>query len=94
MVSMLAIGPEVLGFKPSRGDVFLTAINICNMPSFGGEVKLKAPCCKILWHVKYHLESMNKNTSQGQIRHFLRMFLLLATRSTVLVFSLLNIIPS
>jgi hypothetical protein len=39
MGSVLAIGPEVLGFKPGRGDVFLRAISIRSTPSFGAEVQ-------------------------------------------------------
>jgi hypothetical protein len=80
MVSMLAIGPKVLRFKPDRGDGFLRIIKIHSMPSFGGEVKWEVRCRKILWHVKFQLGSMNKNTSEGQIHNFLRPFLLLATR--------------
>jgi hypothetical protein len=30
---------------------FLRAIKIRSAPSFGGEIKPEAPCCKILWHV-------------------------------------------
>jgi hypothetical protein len=52
MVSALAIGLEVRGFKPSWGDGFLKAIKICSLPSLKGEVKLETPCCKILRHVK------------------------------------------
>jgi hypothetical protein len=35
-----------------KDDRFLRAIKIHSMASFRGEVKLSAPCCKILWHVK------------------------------------------
>jgi hypothetical protein len=35
MVSVLATGPMVRGFKPGRGDGFLRAIKIRNTPSFG-----------------------------------------------------------
>jgi hypothetical protein len=50
------------------------------MPSFGGEANLEAPYRKMLRHVKYHLESMNKSTSQGQIHYFLLPFLPFSTR--------------
>jgi hypothetical protein len=40
MVNMLAIGPNVHGFKPGQGDGFLAAIEVHSTPSFGGEVKL------------------------------------------------------
>jgi hypothetical protein len=56
MVSMLATGPRFCRFKPSRGNGLLRAIKIGSMPAFRGEVKLEAPCRKILWHVKYHLQ--------------------------------------
>jgi hypothetical protein len=52
MVSVLAIGPKVRGFKPGRSDVFLRATEIHNTPSFGGEVKTETPCRKIILHVK------------------------------------------
>jgi hypothetical protein len=38
--------------KPNRGDGFLRAIKICSTPSFRGEVKPSAPCCKILQYIK------------------------------------------
>jgi hypothetical protein len=56
MVSVLATGPKVRGFKPGRGDLFLRAMKIRSTPSFGGEVKPSAPFHKILRHVKNHLQ--------------------------------------
>jgi hypothetical protein len=47
MDSMLAIGPEVRGFKPGRRDGILRAIKISDTPSFGEEVKPLTSCCKI-----------------------------------------------
>jgi hypothetical protein len=44
--------PTVHRFKLSRGDGFLRVIKMRSTPSFGGEVKLSAPCCKILKYVK------------------------------------------
>jgi hypothetical protein len=55
------------------------ATKIRSTPSFGGEVKTKAACRNILWHVK-SLASMNTNTAQGQINYCFRSFLLLVTR--------------
>jgi hypothetical protein len=52
MIIVLAIGPKVRGFKPCESDGFLKAIQIRSTPSFGGEVKLSAPCRKALRHVK------------------------------------------
>jgi hypothetical protein len=56
VVSVLAIGPKVRGFKPCRGDVFLRATKIRSRTSFGGEVK-SVDLCKILRlrHVKNNL---------------------------------------
>jgi hypothetical protein len=47
MVSGLATGPKVLGFKPGLDDGFLRAIKLRSTPSFGGEVKPEAPCRKV-----------------------------------------------
>jgi hypothetical protein len=80
IVSVLAIGPKVREFKPGRGDGSLRVIKICSMPSFRGEVKLGTPCHEFLQHVKDCLESMNKNTSQGQIHLSLYPFFLLVIR--------------
>jgi hypothetical protein len=52
MVSVLAIGPKVRGFKPGRGDGFLRAIKILSTPSFQGDVKPEVTCRKILQRVK------------------------------------------
>jgi hypothetical protein len=69
-----------MGSNPSKVKVFLRAIKIHSTCSFGGEIKLEAPCCKILWHVKKSLANMNKDTLQGKIHHSLHLFQLLATR--------------
>jgi hypothetical protein len=52
VISVPAIGPEVRGFKPCRGDGFLRSINIHSTFSFRGEVKPSVPCHKVLRHVK------------------------------------------
>jgi hypothetical protein len=49
-------GPKVRGFKLGRGDGFLTAREVRSTSPFRGEVKPEAPCCKILQHVKNHLQ--------------------------------------
>jgi hypothetical protein len=46
VVSVLAVGPKVRGFKPTRGDGFLRAIEIRSTLFFEGEVKPSAPCRK------------------------------------------------
>jgi hypothetical protein len=80
MVSVLAITPKIRGFKPGWGYGFLRVINIRSTTFFGGELKPYAPCWKILRNVNKSLAGINKNTSQRQIYHSLRPFLLLATR--------------
>ena len=50
VVSMLASGTQVSGFKPGRSR--FTGVQILRMPSSGGEVKESVPCpsfavCKI-----------------------------------------------
>jgi hypothetical protein len=52
MVGVLVIGPKVRGFKPTRGDEFLRAIQILSTPFLGGAVKPLVLCRKILRHVK------------------------------------------
>jgi hypothetical protein len=52
MVSVLVIVPSFRGFKLGRSDGYLRAIKIRNTSSFGGEVKLSAPYCKVLLLVK------------------------------------------
>jgi hypothetical protein len=60
MVSVLAIGPKVRGFKPNHDDGFLRATKICNTPSFGGEVKPLGPGRKNLRYVRTHFEVLKK----------------------------------
>jgi hypothetical protein len=47
-------------FKPGWGDELLTAITICSMPYFRGEVKLGTPFHNILWHAKDLYEILKK----------------------------------
>jgi hypothetical protein len=44
VVSMLASGTEVRGFKPGRSRRIFSGEKILSMPSFAREVKLFAPC--------------------------------------------------
>jgi hypothetical protein len=66
MVRVLTLGPRVHRFKSSRRVGFLRTIKIHSTPSFGGEVKPEAPCCKILRHIKKSHTGMDKNTLEGQ----------------------------
>jgi hypothetical protein len=69
MVSVLAIGAKICGFTLGQGNGCLKAIKICSMPSLGGEVKLEAASCIILWNVKKSVAGMNRNNLQGEIYH-------------------------
>ena len=44
VVSMLASGTQVFGFKPGRSRWIFTGVKILSMPSYGGEVKESVPC--------------------------------------------------
>ena len=44
VVSMLASGTQVCGFKPGRSRWIFTGVKILRMPSSGGEVKESVPC--------------------------------------------------
>jgi hypothetical protein len=44
VVSVLASGTQVHGFKPGRSRRIFGAKKILSMPSFGGEVKPSVPC--------------------------------------------------
>jgi hypothetical protein len=44
VVSMLASGSRVRGFKPGRSRWIFTSAKTLSMPSFGGEVKVSVPC--------------------------------------------------
>jgi hypothetical protein len=80
IVSALVIRPKDGGFKTGQGGAFLGAKKVRSKSSFGEKVKMEAPC-KIFTACKKLLASMQKNTSQCQVHHSLRPFLLLATRS-------------
>ena len=44
VVSMLASGTQVYGFKPGRSRWIFTGVKIFSKPSYGGEVKESVPC--------------------------------------------------
>jgi hypothetical protein len=77
-VSVLATGPNGVGFKPGRGDQFLRAIKIGSTPSFRWEVKPEIPFRKILQHVKDPLRYYRYWYAKFSL---LRPFLLLAQMS-------------
>jgi hypothetical protein len=52
MGSVLAIRPKIRGFKPGQSDEFIRTIKSAARLSSEGEVKLSAPCLKILRRVK------------------------------------------
>jgi hypothetical protein len=51
-LSCLPMDTRLMGSNLAKSDRFLRAIKIHSKTSFGGEVKLLAPCCEILQHVK------------------------------------------
>jgi hypothetical protein len=72
LVSVLATGTNGRGFKPCRGDRFLRAIEIRCTPPFGFKVKPKAPCLKILRHVKIPLTYLRVDTDTQNSHSFLQ----------------------
>jgi hypothetical protein len=52
----LPLDPRLVGSNLAEGNCFLRVIKIYSTFSFGGEVKLSAPFCKILRHVKDPVE--------------------------------------
>jgi hypothetical protein len=71
---LLSTRHKVSRFKSNRGNVFSTATEIHRTPSFG-EVKLEAPCRKILQHVKefFHRQNLSLTVprySQSATRWF------------------------
>jgi hypothetical protein len=66
--NVIAIGPKVRGFKRGRGRWILRK---------GKGSKSGGLMSKYFTAGKKSLASMKKNTSQGQIYHYLRLFLLL-----------------
>ena len=44
VVSMLASGTQVCGFKPGQSRWIFTGVKFLSMPSSGGEVKESVPC--------------------------------------------------
>jgi hypothetical protein len=63
MVSVLAIGPTVCGFKPGRGRRIFMAIKICGTPSFGGQVKPSAHVVRFYGILKIPAEYDRDTTS-------------------------------
>jgi hypothetical protein len=54
------LDPRFAGSNLGEDNGFLIAIKIHSMTSYGGEVKLSVPCCKILQHVKEHYRYKNR----------------------------------
>jgi hypothetical protein len=52
MISILAIGPKVRGFKPGRGRWIFKGDKNQWTDFYAGEVKPSAPCFKSSWRVK------------------------------------------
>jgi hypothetical protein len=67
VVSVLATGLKGRGLEPGKGDRFFRVIKIRSTPSSRCEIKLEAPCHKILMHVK----DLLKSHGDRQNSHFL-----------------------
>jgi hypothetical protein len=52
VVSFLAIGPKIRGFKPGRLRLVFKYGKNHSTTSLGSEIKQSVPCCKILRHVE------------------------------------------
>jgi hypothetical protein len=65
LVSVLAIGPNVRGFKTGQGRCIFKGDKIRSTTSFGGEVKPSVTCREILRQVK-DLYSMKRDKCQYQ----------------------------
>jgi hypothetical protein len=79
VVSVLVTGPKIHGFKPEQGNGLLRTIRSHSTQPFGGEVKLEAPFCKILWHEKITCKYEQKYF-KVKLSHSFHQFLPLATR--------------
>jgi hypothetical protein len=77
---MLATGPKVHKFKPGQGDGCFKGDKNAQHAFLWRGSKARDPMLSDIKACKNHLGSMNKNTLQGRIHHFLCPFLLLATR--------------
>jgi hypothetical protein len=66
-----------VGLNPAKDNGFLSAIKICSMTYFGGEVKPVVPCQKILQHVKdpYSMKEILLGTCRQNLQTFLAKFL-------------------
>jgi hypothetical protein len=76
VISVLATGPKVRGYKPGRRLRILRVIKICSTTYFG-EAERSAPCSNILGMLKHPSKYNERDTSLGKIHYFLRQFLLL-----------------
>jgi len=76
VVSMLASGTQVRGFKPSWSRRIFRAKKFLSMPSFGGEVKPSVPCrryaaCKRSLHLPWKSHAVGKIGSAVSRPYFL-----------------------
>jgi hypothetical protein len=52
VVVYVPLDSRFTGSNPAKDNGFLMAVKIRILTSFGGDVKLLVPCCKILQHIK------------------------------------------
>jgi hypothetical protein len=79
VVSVLATGPKVRGFKPGQGREDFKGDKIRSTPSFGGEVKPSVPCRR-LRHIKEPYEHDRCSLAKFSGRVFHPRFTCSATR--------------
>jgi hypothetical protein len=77
MISVLAIGPKVRGFNPGRGQWIFNGDKNPQHAFRRIGSKVVGPMSFSFTACLRSLRSLNKDTSLGQIRNFLRQFLLL-----------------
>jgi hypothetical protein len=65
-VILCGVMARLVGSIPAEGDGFSRAIKIRSTPSFRGEVKLSAPCHKVLWYVKNPFEVWTKKLCKAK----------------------------
>jgi hypothetical protein len=80
VVSVLATGTNVRGFKPGQGRCISNADKMCSMTFFRWEVKPSISCRKILWHVKEPYRHENRYFISKIQGHFSPSFSCFATR--------------
>jgi hypothetical protein len=70
VVSMLASGTQVCGFKPGRSRQIFSGVKILSMPSFGREVKPFVPCCRFAARKRILFDYVEVGSQAKLVCHF------------------------